>query len=710
MTVQQMLVDALLLSEKHDGIRGKRKRGVRQPTGMHFDAPTFVYEWFRRRGSAYFFLFKKNLRVTNLQFAELLALVRRFVKASDTDDIRDLQFTAVDDFNQTVTEIVESFDRSPGDPRARYREIAKLYTALFRRTCVVTNFFGSCAIFLPPGLKLDLALVCGLSGYIHSCGRSVYIRSAYKSTTKEFFKSLNEHLERFRGKETLLFFAPYSHEDFTFYDRDRATELHHGRDDVKIFIEKYYMGSEPMVTVLKNMRARFKRQLVIPEPGDYREMHPKVRSASGVDQHRTLWLILDHEIRPSLKHPEDRPHFSPSEKVYFICYDQMYVNENPFHLFDENKPAWVSHTTIPHTLAGAMLNITMPWWPTRTRVLLGDPFVGTGTTWLETLKYPKISFFGGDASVIAPMLAQDNLYFFCLKHLELLKLIERLKNLKKLPRRGPGRSRVAATPAQAIYTWAEKLFRKIIKTSPLADSFVFAPSDIRQLKRGRGPEDRLFFYVVLRTYIRHSTAFQRGSEDWDDAYLAELDSLKQQLMDLAELRKRESFGIVNPAKPTVLQAQYSLGCSLSVSLLRKSRGALDAVPIYVRNARSLPKPKFDVIITDPPYGFNTEGKPEVLARLYSRAIRVMIQALKEEGQLVIALPDWSHTGRQVPFFAHKEFVTQQVLVAAEELGREVFSAAYMAPSPGSMFKPPFYWESDRALRRAVLHFRIRKCP
>jgi tRNA G10 N-methylase Trm11 len=181
-------------------------------------------------------------------------------------------------------------------------------------------------------------------------------------------------------------------------------------------------------------------------------------------------------------------------------------------------------------------------------------------------------------------------------------------------------------------------------------------------------------------------------------------------MDLAELRKRESFGIVNPAKPTVLQAQYSLGCSLSVSLLRKSRGALDAVPIYVRNARSLPKPKFDVIITDPPYGFNTEGKPEVLARLYSRAIRVMIQALKEEGQLVIALPDWSHTGRQVPFFAHKEFVTQQVLVAAEELGREVFSAAYMAPSPGSMFKPPFYWESDRALRRAVLHFRIRKCP
>jgi tRNA G10 N-methylase Trm11 len=710
MTVQNMLIEAMLASEKQDGSRRGRKRKLRRPAppGKRLHAPTLVAEWFRKRGNAYFFLFKKNLRVTNLQFPELLALVRRFVKATDGEEIRDLQFIAVEDFNRSVEEIVESFSRDPSNPRTRYEEIAELYISLFRRTCIVTNFFGSCAIFLPPGLDLDLVLVCGLSGYIHSCGRNVYIRSAYKSTKKEFFASLDYHLKCFSTKEHRLFFAPYSHEDFTDFDRDRASELRHGPDDVKIYIEKYYMGSEPMVTILKRMGTHFKSGLVIPEPGDYREMHPKVRSLPGVDKHRTLWLILDHEIRSSVTHPEEKPYFTPSEKVYFICYEQLYLNENPFHIFDENKPAWVSHTTIPHTLAGAMINITMPGWPERTSaVSLGDPFVGTGTTWLESLKDPLISFEGSDLNAIAPLLAQDNLHFFCLDSEELDAIVDRLSSLTKLRRPDPRRPHLPGTPAEVAYTWAEKLFKKL-RLSVTTDSFVFTPSEIRQITRNSTPEDRLFFYVGLRAFVRHSSAFRRGSETWEDAYLAELKSIRDQLGQLAKLREAKSARAVGPSKPTLTKSQYSFGCSFGIGLLLRRRGVSGAVPIQIRDARSLPNLKFDVIITDPPYGFNTEGRPEKLARLYANMIPAMIRALKEEGQLVIALPDWSHTGRQVPFFAHKEFVTQQVLVAAEEQGREVFGAAYMAPSPGSMFKPPFYWESDRALRRAILHFRLRK--
>jgi len=709
MTVRNMLIDAMLASEKDDHARRRRKRRVRRPTppGRHFDAPTLVLEWFRKRGSTYFFLFKKNLDVTNLQFAELLALLRSHIKASDGAKIRDLQFISVDDFNRSVTELVESFGRDPRDPRARYEKIARLYISLFRRTCIVTNFFGSCAIFLPPAINLDLVRVCGLSGYIHSCGRNVYIRSAYKSTKKEFFSSLDEHLKRFPAVNRHLFFVPYSHEDFTEYDRDHASDLRHGGDDVKIYIEKYYMGSEPMVAVLKDMRTKFKGRLVIPDPGDYTKMHPKVRT-SDVDQDRTLWFIIDHEIRPSVRNPGERPNFTRSEKVYFICYDQMYINNNPFHLFEENKPAWVSHTTIPHTLVGAMLNITMPSWPKSTRgVSVCDPFVGTGTTWLEALKYPLMFFDGGDSNVIAPLLAQDNLYFFCLTSTQLEAIIELLKSLTKLPRRGPGRSRIASSEAQGAYTWAENVF-KTLKVNAVADSFPFTSAHIRLLTRGRTPEHRLFFYLVLRTFVRHSTAFRRGSEDWEEAYLAELKSLQAQLKYLADLRKGEPTATGQVEGPTVSQSQYSLGCSLGVRFLRGRRGTPSESPIKVRDARRLPKLKFDIIITDPPYGFNTQGSPEILAHLYSEVIPAMIRSLREEGQLVIALPDWSHTGRQVPFFAHKEFVTQQVLVAAEELGAEVFGAAYMAPSPGSMFKPPFYWEADRALRRAILHFRIRK--
>lgn len=73
--------------------------------------------------------------------------------------------------------------------------------------------------------------------------------------------------------------------------------------------------------------------------------------------------------------------------------------------------------------------------------------------------------------------------------------------------------------------------------------------------------------------------------------------------------------------------------------------------------------------------------------------------------MVIALPDWSHTGRQIPAFALKDFVAHQVLIVAEELKREVIISGVQAPR--AVGGPPFYWESEKALRRAILHFRFR---
>ena len=96
-----------------------------------------------------------------------------------------------------------------------------------------------------------------------------------------------------------------------------------------------------------------------------------------------------------------------------------------------------------------------------------------------------------------------------------------------------------------------------------------------------------------------------------------------------------------------------------------------------------------------------------LAQLYRDVIAVMLRALKDEGQIILALPDRSYTGRQVPNFVTKQIVTHQLLAAAEQQGLEVFEEAYSVPSPGQSLRAPYYWESERALRRAILHFRIR---
>jgi len=100
MTVHNKLVEALLKSEvdivSHPESSVPASATI--PSSKEFHAPEFIREWFRERGSAYFFLFKKNLRITSMQFADLPSLVRRFTTSDDGEIIRDLQFSNVDEF------------------------------------------------------------------------------------------------------------------------------------------------------------------------------------------------------------------------------------------------------------------------------------------------------------------------------------------------------------------------------------------------------------------------------------------------------------------------------------------------------------------------------------------------------------------------------------------------------------------------------------
>jgi len=95
--------------------------------------------------------------------------------------------------------------------------------------------------------------------------------------------------------------------------------------------------------------------------------------------------------------------------------------------------------------------------------------------------------------------------------------------------------------------------------------------------------------------------------------------------------------------------------------------------------------------------------------LWDEALRAMLNALiGGNGQLVLCLPDRSHTGRNLQYFTQKEFVIQQVLSIADSMNLEAIVHANVAPFPANLFRPPNYWESERALRRQILHFRFRR--
>ena len=224
--------------------------------------------------------------------------------------------------------------------------------------------------------------------------------------------------------------------------------------------------------------------------------------------------------------------------------------------------------------------------------------------------------------------------------------------------------------------------------------------------------NRLLFYALLRAARRYSAALKHDVMKIEEALTFQVNELRQQFKRLASVKKRIHANSAADGARTIFTGKYSLATSLNLKYLRgiwNEKGFSSRLKIGdLREAQM--DDKVDVVITDPPYGFNAldnETDRTNLANLYCRAVEFMIDALAPEGQLIFALPDWSHTGKHLPVFTQKDFVVQQVLLTAHKLKKEVFTTAIQIPRSHVQHEPPYYWESERALRRAVLHFRFR---
>ena len=379
----------------------------------------FFKTWFMAEPSrAYLFIFKKNYKVTNLQYAELLSLLRVHARPASAafDPVETLHFVSTDDFRSMVQRMWEAFDLTDDTVR---REVAQLYAAVFQQTVAVERRFGCCEVYAPPGLNIDLRSMCAASGYIDSCGYNIFVRKAYKTADKKFVQQLIDY-GKLSGKEksAKVYFAAYSHEDFDEYDTEERRVLRDGLDDLKIALEKFYMGPRRIVDVLKAIKEEKDHPLEVARAGGSgRKQKTEIDQVENIDPERTLWLFVDRAVsarHDKVQTAEDlREVRQPGETTYFMCCDQRYVNENPYHIFDENKPGWEDHTTIPHTLMGAMINLTRPWWPRGQReVVICDPFVGSGTTLFEAAKFKRVRAIGRDRSALSMMIYRDNYEFF----------------------------------------------------------------------------------------------------------------------------------------------------------------------------------------------------------------------------------------------------------------------------------------------------------
>jgi len=155
------------------------------------DRQTFAYRffeyWFRQDGSCFFFLFKKNLRVTNIQFGELYALIRANLTFLDQQEPPHLRLLSVPEFLASLRRITETFKVAA---RRERLFVAHSYAQEFGQTLVIDPLFGSCLVYLPPLLRLNLERICGESGYIHSCGVNLFSQFAYNTRTEDLIEAL----------------------------------------------------------------------------------------------------------------------------------------------------------------------------------------------------------------------------------------------------------------------------------------------------------------------------------------------------------------------------------------------------------------------------------------------------------------------------------------------------------------------------------------
>lgn len=684
MTQSHARFDRLLKQAFEAGVHSKK--GV-----LTFSADTFFSQWFRKLGTPYYFLFHKNLSVTNIQFAELVSLIRlHTTNRGNKQPEKSLHFVVVKEFLKGMQEVVDDLAKSRPTKRVLRDTFLNLYAEVLRHMVLLDVFHGSCSVFFPPHMRLNLFKVCSESGYIHSTGHSVYAREFSIADDEDFKRALTSYIKRKYPREK-VFFVVYAHEDFTKDDRDHASQLRGGLDDVKVYVEKYFLGNKPLVHVLRELQASNNSRLFLASAGSYKKHRDQITKNSLLKD-QTIWLIIDR--------------IYPSDERFLICYDQCYKNASPLHLFDENKPAWTAHTTIPHTLSGAMLNITRPLWPKR-NVKIYDPFCGTGTTVLEALKFNSVHITCNDTAPIAPLLLQDNLAFFASTKERLKEIEETLTRLSNAgaPEYGRGPE---SRQQQSPYSTALSLIDDVVKTNgnqSIGQWFDVHKNAVARLEK-MSFENRLPFYLALRTELRHVAALDRGNDQWVKAYCEEISILLFQVKGLSKLRAEK---LINTSgKLDQLTGIYSDWCTIKPQTFDITPNKSDRLTFRNKDARIHPGDKFDLVITDPPYGFNNDLNTINLAGLLTKTLDVLFKSLKPNGQMVIALPDKSHSGRRIPLFATRIWVTEQIIAKAEEHGFEAVIPANILPRIGNLFQPPYYWNSEKALKRVILHFQFRQ--
>lgn len=696
-----------------------------------FDVAKFYDDWFNNCGSGYTIFFKQNLDITNLQYAELYPLIRQYTqsKTSDTKDqpIHDVMFHSSEDFKKAVEQLVYSYINGRNINRPLDWSIFfEAYGSLLSLGMVLDQRYGSCSLLVPPCLSLQMNRLCSQSGYIDSCGIQIYVQHMEKASStalKESVKSyISNRAEKINTKKfpKKIGVAVWSHELFS----DNYGIL----DKLKLHGNKTRISNVKISDVLTDLVKNNPESLVAGlslTSDDERD---------DIDGY--IWIMRDREIDFNYN-----SNISPGRKWSIIVYHQIFKNCNPLHIFDENKPAWIAPVTIPHSLLGAMINLTRPWNLAEiSSVRLHDPFCGSGALILESFKDQAIDASGGDISAFSKLMLKHNLEYFGMSGDNLIDLERFLNEIgpcsvvfdKKFIRseffptldaakriiHGVIGKNISDKNILAMYKSLE-VIRSLYGEQDFINnphSYDFTPSFAERVDE-LDATSRLLFYVFLRVAL--GIMGGRGSDEefsivYKDQSTSLVNLLQRYMKWVTRVKINDERSYPRLSSEMIgsrhfVFCYYEIGLKPNIFNVKNSdakilnsiiiASAISDVALGRVKDRSL-----HGIVTDPPYGFNTDEESHELTRLYGEFLRKWIPKIANNGHLVLCLPQETYNGQTLPYCTDPLLITSQVLAVAASCNRHVLRPAKSKSSNSIGSYPPYYWQSAKVLRRQILHF------
>ncbi len=270
----------------------------------------------------YVFIFTESLKKTDVQYGELISLLRmnvlnKYGREPDIQIMNDKEGESDDHLVDLFTITIRKYNQS----------------------CVVES-----------SLDLDLKFIIDSAGYVHSDGDLIYSEVWDHTKRDEVVKKMKEYASsQGKNRYRFCFLTKTSSKDETL--RELVIDEH-----------RFFLGE----TLFKQNK-------------DYVEENLKDCLNIENKNSEKAEIIIYKDNQLSVEEGENDFVWEEGQ-MYFLIYHCSHKKENPLHKLDEDKPYRINGYTTPAPLMKAMLNLAM----VKERDTVIDPFAYTGTLALET--------------------------------------------------------------------------------------------------------------------------------------------------------------------------------------------------------------------------------------------------------------------------------------------------------------------------------------